>query len=64
MSDDIKFDHLSDREILILTAQAVSSHGKRLDAHSDKIADLQKWRWINTGAFAVLASLFKIRTGD
>ena len=48
------FEHLSDREILIMTCRETFGNSKRLDSHAKKIHALELWKNWLAGAFAAL----------
>lgn len=54
------FEHLSDREILILTARSVKDQGARLNSHGERLRSLENWRWFLGGGLAVVGFLLGI----
>lgn len=56
MSDEIDLGKLSDRELLIMVAQAVNTHSKRIDSHAADIKSLREWRNYLAGGFTAITA--------
>jgi len=74
VSDGGGFDHLSDREILLLTAQGLRNLAERFDQsqttqfgrctnHAKRIETLETWRTGLAGGWAALLAYIKFKGG-
>jgi hypothetical protein len=53
-----QFEHLTDRELLLLTAQKVDDLVRKSDDQGGRIVLLETWRTFLSGSFAVISLLF------
>lgn len=56
----ITLDHLSDRELLVLTAQGVNETRAQLTKQNGRIRKLEDWRNVLAGGLGLLAVLTPI----
>ena len=58
--EELDPNQLDDRQLLLLTYQAVIDQGKRVESHGKRLSSLEAWRNILIGGGAIIAATWKI----